>query len=94
MPVKVTEYPIVAILWEDHISFRSEPIPDKVEITPTLTVGLLIKKTKKYLIVAYNIERYDDADDADYIIILRSTILSTKQYDTIKINSLRFKGEG
>lgn len=57
-----------------------------------MTVGALIKKTKKYFVIAYNIERYDDRDDFDFIIILRSCILGQKEYGTIELHSLRFEG--
>lgn len=92
MNVKIKGYPIVSILWEDHIDFRRSTIPDKIDLIPVLTVGVIVKKTKKYLIVAYNIERYETHDEADFIIIVRSAILGIKKYGKIKINALYFEG--
>jgi hypothetical protein len=90
------EYPIVAVIWEDHTAFSRAKLPKTNDLSdyirPSLTLGLLYKKTKKYIIVASNIDRYEEGDQADFIVIFRDAILSTKEYGTIKINRLK-KGD-
>jgi hypothetical protein len=85
------EYKVAAVFWEDHQHIhRGQMVrnPDKI-LLPTLSVGIILKETKKTLVLVSDIERYDDRDDASYLIILRSTITAIKEYGTIKINKLR-----
>lgn len=85
------EYPIVVVLWQDHIAYSREPVfdnPDDGLIKPTLSVGILYKKTKKTLLLVSDIERYHDYDEASFTIILRSTIVSIKEYGTIEVSKL------
>lgn len=90
------EYPIIAVIWEDHTAFTRAKLPQNNDLSdyirPSLTLGLLYKKTKKYIIVVSNIDRYEEGDQADFIVIFKDAILSTKEYGTIKINRLR-KGD-
>lgn len=85
------EFPIVAILWEDHITFERESIPKRIELTPTLTVGVLLKRTKKYLLIGYNLETYADRDEVDFIIIVSSAVVSMREYGKIQLKKLRTK---
>lgn len=85
------EYPIVVVIWQDHIAYRRAHIYENPEdglIWPTLTVGILYRKTKKTFLVVSDIERYEDHDESSYTIILRSTILSTKKFGTVKLAKL------
>ena len=85
------EFPVVAVLWEDHISYHREEIfknPEDGLIKPVLSVGILYKKTKKTLLLVSDIERYMDHDEASFIIILRSTVVSIKKYGTIELSKL------
>lgn len=87
----MVKYDIVAVLWEDHIQFSRTSIirkPDE-SIIPSLSVGILIKETPKTLTIVSNIERYQDHDDADYIIVLKSTVLSVKKYGEIELIKFR-----
>lgn len=85
------KYPIVVILWEDHTQIiRSEMVKNPDEfLKPTLTVGILYKETDKSLILVSDIERYSSRDDATYFIILKSTIISRKDYGKIKLAKIR-----
>lgn len=85
------EYDIVAVLWEDHIQFSRTAFvknPDKA-IIPSLSVGILYKETKKTLTIISNIERYQEHDDVDYMVILKSTVVSVKKYGLIQLRQIR-----
>lgn len=85
------KYPIVIVLWEDHTHVsRSQMVkfPDDL-LTPTMTVGILYKETKKSLIIVSDIERYEDHDDVTFFIILKSTIISVKDFGKIRLKKLR-----
>jgi len=87
----MAEYPIVAVLWEDHLSVAREAIPkdaDK-ELIPTLSIGILYNETEKTFTLVSDIERYHDRDDTTFLIILKSTVVSVKEYGMIKIKRLR-----
>lgn len=90
------EYPIVAVIWEDHSSFKSAELPPDEDLSdyirPSLTLGLLYKKTSKYIIVISHIDRYESKDEADFMIIYKSAILSMKEYGTIKLRKIK-KGD-
>lgn len=84
------EYKVVAVLWDDHITFQRTVLlkhPDEV-IKPTLTIGFIYKDTKKTLTVVSDLERYSDHTDASYMIILKSTIRSIKEYGKIQLDSI------
>ena len=86
------EYPIVAVLWQDHIKYDRMPVfenPDDGLINPTLTVGILFRKSKKTFLVIHDIERYHEHDDASFTVILRNAIVSKKKYGMIKLSKLR-----
>ena len=86
------KYPIVVILWEDHIHFDRSPIlksPSAAFKTPVLTAGILYKQDKKAVIVVSDIERYQEYDDTSYTVILKNAIIATKVFGKIKIKSLR-----
>lgn len=96
MSIKMTEYPIVAVLWEDHTAFSRRELPKDNDLSgyirPSLTIGLLYKKTSKFIIVVQNVDRYDDNDEVDFIIIYKDAILALNEYGKIKIETLR-KGD-
>lgn len=85
------EYDIVAVLWEDHIQFSRTSFiddPDKA-IIPSLSVGVLYKDSKKTLTIVSNIERYQEHDDVDYMVILKNTVVSVKKFGSIKLRKIR-----
>jgi hypothetical protein len=84
----VKEYKVVAVLWDDHTTFERTTLiknPESV-LKPTLTVGFIYKKTAKTLTVVSDLEAYTDHTDASYVVILRSTIRSIKDYGTIELS--------
>jgi hypothetical protein len=90
------DYPLVAILWEDHTQFRSEHIGSLKEdrnlitlIKPSLSIGFIFKETAKMIILVSTLERYDDRDEADFIVILKGCIVSIKEYGTIALAKLK-----
>jgi len=87
------QYKIVSVLWEDHSTFSGEDLPDELDllIKPSLTIGLLYKLTKRYIVLASHIERFDYGDKADYTVILRGSVLGMNEYGTIEIDNLRSK---
>lgn len=83
------KYPIVAILWDDHLQVTRGEIPknpDKVVLKPTLTVGILIKETDKYYLIVSDIEKYADYDNGTYMIIYKNAVVGFKEYGKIKID--------
>lgn len=87
-------YRVVAVLWEDHISKIGAEIPknpDEVFEVPTLTVGILLRETDKSLLVAHDIERLTEVDNSIYTVILKSTVVSIKDYGVIKLDSIRWR---
>lgn len=85
------DYSIAVILWEDHTAASRTNLPKNPDkfITPVLSVGLIIEETDKVLVLASDIERYEERDDVSYIVIIKSTIISRKIYGTIKITKPR-----
>lgn len=85
------QYKIISVLWEDHTTFHGSYLPLKPHelIKPSITIGFLFKKTKRYLIVASHLERFDTEDKADFTVILRGSVLGIKEYGTIELNDLR-----
>lgn len=88
-------YSIVAVLWNDpHILLRSELPGENLDnlIQPTLTVGVLYKKTDNYIALIHTLERSEGFDEADYTIIFSGCIISMKKYGKIKLSSIRPEG--
>jgi hypothetical protein len=57
--------------------------------TPTLSVGVLYSEDDRVMIIVSDIERYNDRDEATYMVILKSTVIAKKVYGKIKLRSLR-----
>ena len=86
------EYKIVSVIWEDHSSFNGQlPTNLKTLIRPSITMGLLYKKTKRYLVIAHHIERFEHTDEAEYTVILSNCVLGMKEYGQIQLDNLRPK---
>ena len=96
MKEKMKKYPIVAVIWEDHTSFSREELPSSSNIDeyirPSLSIGLLYKKTDKFIVLVHNLDRYGEQDTSDFIIIFNSAIVGMKEYGKIKLEELRSKG--
>lgn len=93
MYVNMRKYKIAAILWEDHTRVTSSSMvsdPDTA-ITPTLSVGIIYKNTKKSYVLVSDIERYEDRDEATYMII-RKPVVSIKEYGEIELAQIREEG--
>ena len=91
----MSEYRVVAILWEDHVTKLGAEIPenpDEVFDLPTLTVGILMRETDKSLLVAHDIERLEDYDNSTYTIILKNAIINKKDFGEISLENIRWKG--
>lgn len=84
-------YKVVAVIWEDHRKVDRAPLIDDPQelIYPTLTFGILVKKTKRHLVIVSDIERYEDRDDTTYTIIFRSTVTAVKEFGDIEVENLR-----
>lgn len=95
--MKEKEYPIVAVIWEDHSGYQRTQLPNTDDLSelirPSLTIGLLYKKTVKYIIVVQHVDRYGELDEADFMIIYRNAIIGMQEYGKIKISELRNKGD-
>lgn len=88
-------YSIVAVLWNDpHIVLRQELPNESLEhlFTPTLTVGILYKKTKDFIVLIHTLERSEGFDEADYTVIFSGCIINIKKYGKIKLAGLRPEG--
>jgi hypothetical protein len=85
------KYPIVAVLWKDHIAFTRSPLTKDIgeQQKPTISFGIIVQDTPEFLIVTSDIERYNDRDDMTFTLIYKGTIVSVKKYGTIKISELR-----
>jgi hypothetical protein len=83
------KYSVVAVLWEDHSTFDRVLIPENPDtvITPTLSIGVIIKETEKVIVLVHDIERYahDGSYEASYMIIYKACIVSIKKYGKIEI---------
>ena len=79
------------VLWEDHMRVEREAIPKDPDIfvSPTLSVGIIIKETKKIIVLVSNIERYPDRDDCNYLLIYKGSIISRSKYGKIKLRKLQ-----
>lgn len=85
------EYSIAVILWNDHMGVTRAALPKNPEdiITPVLSVGIIIEETLNLIVLASEIEHYEERDDVSYVLILKPTIISRKIYGTIKIRKPR-----
>lgn len=85
------QYSIETIIWEDHFSVLTGTLPADPDnfVNPTLSVGIVIDETKKVIILAHDIERYDERDDVSFTIIFKSCIIGRQKYGTIKIEQPR-----
>jgi hypothetical protein len=84
------EYDIAIIFWEDHYSVVSSTLPENIDdVTPTLSVGLIIEETDKALVLAHDIEKYTERDDLTYTVILKNAVVGKKVYGKIKIEEPR-----
>jgi len=92
----MSEYNIIAVLWEDHISKLGAEIPenpDSVFAVPTLTVGILLCETAKSLLIAHDIERLTDVDNSIYTVILKHAVIGVpKVFGQIELKEIRWKG--
>ena len=87
----MSEYRVSAIFWKDHTHVTSSPLTKDLEglQIPTLSFGAIIQDTPEFIIIASDIERYEDRDDITYTLIYKGTIVSIKDYDTICIENLK-----
>lgn len=85
------KYSLVAIIWEDHTAASRTSLPKNPDefVTLVLSIGIIVEETEKVLVLASEIERYEERDDVSYIVIIKSTIVSREVYGTIKINKPR-----
>jgi hypothetical protein len=84
----MNEYKIAAVIWNDHISVDRDSLPINPEdlIVRVISVGIILEETEEFVLLAHDIERYDNRDDSTYIVILRGTIKAIKIYGTIEID--------
>ena len=88
------EYDIVLVLWEDHLSRDRYPIPldpDELVERPTISVGILVRESPKAYVIASDLERYEDRDDATYTVILKSTVVGLEKYGKVQLSDLRMR---
>lgn len=81
------EYNVVSVLWDDHTGFHRTKIiknPEKL-MRPTLTIGFIYRQTDKTMTVVSELERYDEGDEATYVVIFKSTIRAVTEYGKIKL---------
>ena len=85
------EYDVVAVLWDDHISFERATLikNPKSVLNLTLTVGFLFKETKDAIIVVSQLEKYEHRDDANFIVILKGCVKGIKRYGKIELRKIR-----
>lgn len=88
------EYDIIVVLWEDHLRRDRYPIPldpDSLVEIPTITAGILVRETEKTLVVASDLERYEDRDDATFTVIFKNAVIGLEKYGKIQLSDLRMK---
>ena len=85
------KYKVVAVIWEDHRKVDRFSLVDDPEqlIFPSITFGILFKKTKRLLVIVSDIEKFEDKDDATYTLIFRSTVSAIKEFGEIELDNLR-----
>lgn len=79
-------YPIIGVLWDDHITKVATEIPFGTDIDdelPTLTVGILLSQTDKYIVIGHDVEL--GSNISTYTKILKSTITNTTRYGNIEL---------
>jgi hypothetical protein len=87
----MAEYKVSAILWQDHYHFNRQSMvknPEKA-ISPTLSVGIVYKETKNTITLVSEIERYEEHDDTSFLIILKNSIISSRDYGVIELKKIR-----
>lgn len=90
----MSEYKVVAILWEDHITKMGAEIPknpDEVFDIPTLTVGILMRETDKSLLIAHDLERLEEFDNSTYTVILKNAIINRREFGKLDLEEIRWK---
>lgn len=85
------DYQVVVVLWDDHMGVDRDSLPKNPDnlIIPVLSVGIILEETEKVIVLASCIERYAERDDVSYLVILKSTILSTKNFGILKLKKPR-----
>jgi len=85
------EYKVVSVLWDDHTEISRSGLLKNPEdaIRPTLSIGFIYKQTKRTITLVHDLERFEDRDDASYMVILRATICGIKEHGTIKLESIK-----
>ena len=91
MNIKMKKYSIESVLWNDHTHVHRGQIPENPDtfIIPTLSVGIILKETKKTITLISEIERYDDRDDSSFTIIFKNAILGRRKYGSIKLDNIK-----
>lgn len=85
------DYKVVGILWQDHTQYHQmnpKKLSLKRALRPTLSIGLIYKETDNEILLVSNLERYADRDEADFMLILKGTIISVKEYGTIELRKI------
>lgn len=79
-------YPIIGVLWQDHITVIAQELPDdpdSVVELPTLTIGVLVRETDKTLLIAHDVELGTTV--STHSIIYKNAILNRKIYGEIRL---------
>lgn len=85
------DYKVVGIFWQDHTAYSQvnpKSLSIKKALRPTLSIGLVFKETENEIVLISSLERYANRDEADFMIILKGTILSMKEYGTIELRKI------
>ena len=81
------EYNVVSVLWNDHVEFHRSKLhkhPEKL-MRPTLTIGFIFRETDDTMTLVSDLERYEDGDEATYVVIYKATIVGVTEYGKIKL---------
>lgn len=79
-------YPIIGVLWQDHITRVAQELPDdpdSVVELPTLTVGILLRETDKTLLIAHDVELGTTV--STHSIIYKNAVMTTINYGEIEL---------
>lgn len=90
----MSNYEIVAALWEDHTEFRGAELPLNLDelIIPTLSIGFLYKETERFIVLVSDVERTEYIDACNFTVILKAALIGPlKEYGTIEVTELRIK---
>jgi hypothetical protein len=89
--MNMKEYPICAVIWEDHVSKEGNlpNDPDDLVESPTISFGVILKETEKTVLLASTIEPFELNDQVTFLVILKSAILASKEYGKIELRDLR-----